>query len=42
LDESIPFAKASNLDVLIPEDDKGRIDDFIDDGFVIVPDIGEN
>jgi hypothetical protein len=42
LDESIPFAKASNLDVLIPEDDKGRVDDFIDDGFVIVPDIEEN
>jgi hypothetical protein len=42
LDESIPFALASNLDVLIPEDDKGRVDDFIDDGIVIVPDIEEN
>jgi hypothetical protein len=44
LDKSIPFALASNLDVhvLIPEDDKGHVNDFIDKGTVIVPDIGEN
>jgi hypothetical protein len=37
LDASIPFAKAADLDVAIPVDDMGRIDDFIDDGIVILP-----
>ncbi len=42
LDDSIPFAQAAELDVAIPIDDMGRIDDFIDDGIVILPDINDN
>jgi hypothetical protein len=42
LDDSIPFGQAKELDVDIPPDDYGRVDDFIDDGIVIVPDIGDN
>ncbi len=42
LDNSIPFGQAKDLDVMIPPDDYGRVDDFIDDGIVIVPDLGEN
>ncbi len=42
LDESIPFGQAKDLDVMIPPDDCGRVDDFIDDGIVIIPDLGEN
>jgi hypothetical protein len=36
------FKQAKNLDVSIPPDDWGKIDDFIDDGIVIVPDINSN
>lgn len=42
LDDSIPFASAAELDVEIPHDDMGRIDDFIKDGIAIVPDINNN
>lgn len=42
LDFSIEYAQAKQLDVDIPEDDCGRVDDFIDDGIVIVPDLGDN
>ncbi len=42
LPDTIPFSSASELDVDIPHDDMGRIDDFIDDGIAIVPDIGNN
>jgi hypothetical protein len=42
LDDSIPFAPAAELDVDLPNDDMGRIDDFIDDGIAIVPDISNN
>jgi hypothetical protein len=42
LDDSIPFNQAADLDVDIPPDDMGRIDDFIDDGIAIVPDIDNN
>jgi len=42
LDQSIPFATSLDLDVEVPPDDWGRIDDFIDDGIVVTPDIGEN
>jgi hypothetical protein len=42
LSNSIPFAPAADLDVDIPNDDMGRIDDFIDDGIVIVPDLKDN
>jgi hypothetical protein len=42
LDDSIPFGQAMELDVEMPSDDWGLIDDFIDDGITIVPDIGMN
>jgi len=42
LDDSIPYHQARDLDVDIPLDDCGRIDDFIDDGIAIIPDIGQN
>jgi hypothetical protein len=42
LDQSIPFGQAKDLDVMIPSDDYGRVDDFIDDGIVVIPDLGEN
>jgi hypothetical protein len=42
LSDHIPFAPAAHLDVTIPEDDMGRIDDFIDDGIAIVPDLNDN
>jgi hypothetical protein len=42
LDMSIPFGQAKELDVDVPDDDWGRIDDFIDDGIAIVPDLGQN
>ena len=42
LDESIKFARAQELDVEMPVDDFGRADDFIDDGIVFTPDIGNN
>jgi len=42
LSDTIPFTQAKELDVDLPPDDQGRVDDFIDDGIVIVPDIGKN
>jgi len=42
LDAAIPLAPAATLDVHIPNDDMGRIDDFIDDGIAIVPDLNDN
>jgi len=42
LDDSIPLGQAKELDVEIPPDNWGHIDDFIDDGISIVPDMGEN
>jgi len=42
LEDSVPFRQAKELDIDIPVDDWGRIDDFIDDGIAIVPDIGNN
>jgi hypothetical protein len=39
LDDTTHFTPAAELDVEIPNDDMGQIDDFIDDGIVIVPDI---
>jgi len=42
LDVAIPFAPAATLDVHIPNDNMGQIDDFIDDGIAIVPDLNDN
>jgi hypothetical protein len=42
LDSNIPYTKAKELDVILPTDDYGRIDDFIDDGIVIIPDLEDN
>ena len=42
LDDSIPFGQAAELDVDIPVDCHGSVDDFVDDGVVVVPDIGDN
>jgi len=42
LNGNIPFAPATDLDVQIPDDDMGRIDDFIDDGIVIIPGMKDN
>jgi len=42
LNNDIPFTPATDLDVQIPDDDMGQIDDFIDDGMVIIPDIKDN
>ncbi len=38
----VSFNQAKNLDIAIPLDDWGKVDDFIDDGIVIVPDIKDN
>jgi hypothetical protein len=42
LDAAIPLAPAATLDVHIPNDDMGRIHDFIDDEIAIVPDLNDN
>jgi hypothetical protein len=42
LNEAIPFTAAKDIDVVILPDDWGKVDDFIDDGIVVVPDIGDN
>jgi hypothetical protein len=42
LDDSVPYAQAADLDVEIQHDDMGRIEDFIDDGIAIVPDLDDN
>jgi hypothetical protein len=36
------FKQAKSLDVGIPLDTWGKLDDFIDDGIVIIPDINQN
>jgi hypothetical protein len=40
--DHIPFLPAADLDVTIPEDDMGHIDDLFDDDISIVPDLNEN
>jgi hypothetical protein len=42
LPNSIPYGQAKELDVEIPADDWGCIDDFIDDGITITLDIDNN
>jgi hypothetical protein len=42
LDDFAEYAQLKQLDVNIPADDWGRVDDFIDDGIVIIPDLNEN
>ncbi len=42
LSDSIPFTQVAELDVDVPMNDIGHVDDFIDDGIVIVPDINNN
>ncbi len=37
---SIPFTKARELSVLVPQNDNGKIDIYIDDSIGIAPDIG--
>ncbi len=38
----VEFKQAKSLDVSIPLDEWGKVDDFIDDGIVIIPDIKDN
>lgn len=38
----IEFQQAKSIDVNIPLDTWGKVDDFIDDGIVIVPDLQNN
>ena len=42
LPDTIPFGIAKELDVDITASQNGCIDDFVDDGVVVVPDIGDN
>ena len=42
LADSIPFGTARELDVHITANCNGCVDDFVDDGVVVVPDIGDN
>ena len=42
LADEIPFGTAKELDVDISPNSYGYIDDFVDDGVVVVPDIGNN
>jgi len=42
LDPIIPFGQAKSLDVILQPDDYGKVDIFIDDGMVIIPDINTN
>jgi hypothetical protein len=42
LDRQIHFAQARELDVDIPNVNWGRVDNFIDDGIVIIPDLQDN
>jgi hypothetical protein len=42
LADEIPFGAAKDLDVDISANCNGCIDDFVDDGVVVVPDIGDN
>ncbi len=42
LPDDFPYTQAEDLDVDIPFDPSGRIDDFIDDGIAVVPDLDRN
>jgi hypothetical protein len=42
LDDSFEYAQVKQLDVNIPTDDWGWVDDFMDDGIVIIPDLNDN
>ena len=42
LDDTTPFGEALDLDVDLKASCYGCIDDFVDDGVVVVPDIGDN
>jgi hypothetical protein len=42
LDDSILLAPAGELDINLEGDSMGWIDDFINDGMVVIPDIGDN
>jgi hypothetical protein len=42
LDQTIPFSQAKSLDVVMEPDDWGKVDIFIDDGIVIIPDLNSN
>jgi hypothetical protein len=42
LPASVDFKQAKSLDVDIPLDTWGKVDDFIDDGIVIIPDLNTN
>ncbi len=42
LPDDIPFSQAAELDIDIPFDSSGRIDDFIDDGIAVIPDLENN
>lgn len=42
LDNSVPFGQAKELYVDVLVDDWGWINDFIDDGIAIVPDLDQN
>ena len=41
-DDHVPFGVALDLDVDIAANSFGCVDDFVDDGVVVVPDIGDN
>ena len=41
-DDSVPFRPAAELDVELPVDCYGCVDDFVDDGMVLTPDINDN
>jgi len=42
LDPNVPFKAARELDVEVPVEDDGIVDDFIDDGIVFTPDLLDN
>ncbi|MFN9980393.1 MAG: hypothetical protein ACK53Y_10785 [bacterium] len=42
LNDDVPFAITKSIDLEIPPDYCGRVDDFIDDGIIIVPDTHDN
>ena len=42
LDKSIPFTQAAELEVTLPQNDKGIVNVFIDDNIPVHPDFGDN
>jgi hypothetical protein len=42
LDQMIPFSQAKSLDVVMETNDWGKVDIFIDDGMVMIPDLNSN